>query len=55
MKKGRDIVKYIEAQRMKWWENLKRVEVIKLIKKVTDWKHIGKKPKDEQRIDGEMT
>ena len=41
----------MEAQRMKWWGHLNRVEVIKLVKKITDWNPIGKR---NQRIDGKM-
>jgi hypothetical protein len=35
----------MEAQRMKWWGHLNRVEVIKLVKKITDWNPIGKRTK----------
>jgi hypothetical protein len=36
---GEDIVKYMETQRIKWWEYL-RLEDIKLIKHITDWNPI---------------
>ena len=45
MIKGKDIVKCMEAQRMKWWGHLNIVEVIKLVKKITDWSSIGKRTK----------
>jgi hypothetical protein len=38
--KGEDIVKYIRAQRIKWWGHLNRVEDMKLVKKITDWNPI---------------
>jgi hypothetical protein len=38
--KGGD-VKYIKARRIKWWGHLNRMEDIKLVKKITDWNHIG--------------
>jgi hypothetical protein len=43
--KTEDIVKYMGAQGMKWWVRLNRVEVIKLVKKITDWNPIGKRTK----------
>ena len=37
--KGIDIVKYIKAQRIKWWRHLNRMEHTKLlVKKITGWK-----------------
>jgi len=38
---GAYIVKYIKAQRIKWWGHLKGMEHIKLGKKITDWNPIG--------------
>jgi len=38
--KEEDIVKYIRAQRIKWWGHLNRVEDMKLAKKITDWNPI---------------
>jgi len=51
---GAYIVKYINAQRIKWWGHLNGMEDIKLGKKITDWNPTGIKPKDNQRKDGEM-
>jgi hypothetical protein len=35
----------METQGMKWWVRLNKVEVIKLVKKITDWNPIGKRTK----------
>jgi hypothetical protein len=43
--KGEDIVKYIQAQRIKWWKILSRMEDIKLLKKITDWNIVGVRTK----------
>ena len=43
--KGEDIVKYIRAQRIKWWGHLNRMEDIKLVKKTNVWNHIGVRTK----------
>ena len=43
--KGEDIVKYIGAQRIKWWGHLHRMEYIKLVKKTTDWNSMGVRTK----------
>jgi hypothetical protein len=41
LRKGEDIVKYIKAQRIKWWGHLNRIEDIELVTKITDWNSIG--------------
>jgi len=38
--KGED-VKYIKAQRIKWWGHLNRMEDMKPVKKITVWNPIG--------------
>jgi len=38
--KGEDIVKYIGAQRIKWWGHLNRMDDMKLVKKITYWNRI---------------
>jgi hypothetical protein len=43
--KGKDIVKYIKAQRIKWWGRLKRMEHTELVKKITGWKTKGVRTK----------
>ena len=43
--KGKDIVKYIKAQSIKWCGRLNRMEDIKLVKKITGWKPIGVRTK----------
>jgi hypothetical protein len=39
--KGKDIVTYTNAQRLKWWGHLTKMTDIKLVKKITDWDLIG--------------
>jgi hypothetical protein len=43
--KGEDIVKYVRAQRIKWWGHHNRMEDIKLVKKTTVWNPIGVRTK----------
>ena len=43
--KGEDIVKYIKAERIEWWELFNRMEDTKLIKKITSWNPIGVRTK----------
>jgi hypothetical protein len=43
--KGKDIVKYIKAQRIKLWGRLIRMEHTKLAKKITGWKPKGVRTK----------
>jgi len=45
--KKEDIVKYIKAQRIKFWGHLNRMEGIKLVKKITDWNPIGVRNKEQ--------
>jgi hypothetical protein len=49
---GDDIVKYTEAQRIKWWGHLTRMED-KLVKTTTGSPK-EYQPKDDQRTDGDM-
>lgn len=39
--KGEDTVKYVKAQRIRWWEHVQRMEDIKLVIKITDCKPMG--------------
>jgi hypothetical protein len=39
--RGEDIVKYIRAQRTKWWGHLNRVERTKVVRNITEWNPIG--------------
>jgi hypothetical protein len=47
--KGKDIVKYIKAQRIKCCEHLNRMEDIKLVKKITDRNSIGIRAKGQPK------
>ena len=42
---GEDTVKYIKAQRIKLRGHLRRMEDIKLVKKITDWNPVGVRTK----------
>jgi len=44
--KGKDIVRYIRAQRIKWWGRLNRMERTKLVKKITGCKPKGVRTKE---------
>jgi hypothetical protein len=43
--KGRDIVKLIKTQRIKWWSHVNRMEDMKLVK-ITDWNPTGIRTKE---------
>jgi len=47
--KGEGTVKYIKAQRIKWWGRLNRMTDTKLLKKITDWNLIGVRTKGQSK------
>jgi RIO-like serine/threonine protein kinase len=47
--KGEDIVKCAKVQKIKFWEHLKRLEDIKIVKKITNWKTTGVRIKGRQK------
>jgi hypothetical protein len=52
--RGEDIVKYIRAQRIKWWGHLNSMEETKTVRKITEWNPIGMRSKGHPKIDGKM-
>jgi hypothetical protein len=46
---GEDIVWYIETQRIKFWGYFNRLQDIKLVKHITDWKPIGIRTKERPK------
>jgi hypothetical protein len=44
-----DIVKYITAQRIKWWGHLNGMEKTKIVRKITEWNPIGMRSKGRPR------
>lgn len=47
--RGEDIIKYIKAQKIKWWRHLNRMEITKRVTKTTEWKLTGMKTKGSQK------
>jgi hypothetical protein len=43
--RGADIVKYIRAQRIKWWGHLNGMEKTKTVRKIMEWNPIGMRSK----------
>jgi hypothetical protein len=41
---GVNIVRYIKAQRLKWFGHIQRMEDDRMVKKLTNWKPFGKRP-----------
>ena len=39
--RGEDVVKYIRAQRIKWWGHLNRMAKTKTVRKITKWNTVG--------------
>ena len=46
---GEDSVKFTKAQTIKWWRYLNRMEDIKLVKKITDWKPLAVRTKRQPK------
>ena len=52
---GVNIVRYIEAQRLRWFGHIQRMEDDRMVKKLTNWKPFGKRPVERPKnrwIDG---
>ena len=47
--RGEDIVKYLRAQRIKWWGHLNRVGRTETVRKITEWNPIGMRYKGRPR------
>jgi hypothetical protein len=43
--RGDDIVKYVRAQRLKWWGHLKSREETKTVRNITEWNPTGVRSK----------
>jgi hypothetical protein len=41
---GVNIVRYIKAQRLRWFGHIQRMEDDRMVKKLTNWKPFGKRP-----------
>jgi hypothetical protein len=41
---GVNIVRYIKAQRLRWFGHMQRMEDDRMVKKLTNWKPFGKRP-----------
>jgi hypothetical protein len=41
---GVNIVRYIKAQRLRWFGHIQRMEDDRMVKKLTTWKPFGKRP-----------
>jgi hypothetical protein len=41
---GVNIVRYIKAQRLRWFGHIQRMEDDRMVKKLTNWKSFGKRP-----------
>jgi hypothetical protein len=41
---GVNIVRYIKAQRLRWFGHIQRMEDDNMVKKLTNWKPFGKRP-----------
>jgi hypothetical protein len=46
---GTNIIKYVKAQRIKWWRALNRVGKTKTVRKITEWNHIGTRIKGRRQ------
>jgi hypothetical protein len=44
MEVGVNIVRYIKAQRLRWFGHIQRMEDDRMVKKLTNWKPFGKRP-----------
>jgi hypothetical protein len=51
---GVNIVRYIKAQRLRWFGHIQRMEDARMVKKLTIWKPFGKSEQEDPRIDGSM-
>jgi hypothetical protein len=40
-----DLVKYVRAQRIKWWGHLNRMDKTNTVRKITEWNRIGMRSK----------
>jgi hypothetical protein len=50
---GKDVIKYIRAQRIQWWKHLNKKGKTETVKKIMEWNAIGTRYKKRQKIDGE--
>ena len=41
---GVNIVPYMKAQKLRWFRHIQRMEDDKMVKKLTNWKLLGKRP-----------
>ena len=41
---GVNIVRYIKAQRLRWFEHIQKMEDDRMVKNLTNWKAFGKRP-----------
>jgi hypothetical protein len=46
---GLNIVRYIKAQRLRWFEHVRRKEDARMVKKLTNWKPFGKRPAERPK------
>jgi hypothetical protein len=47
--KGEGTVKYITAERVKWWGHLNRMEKTKTVRMITEWDPVGMRSKGRPR------
>jgi hypothetical protein len=47
--KGADILRFIKAQGVKWLGNIKRMDTLRVAKRIFEWKPIGRRSLGRQR------
>jgi len=48
---GAHIVRFIKAQRLKWWGHIHRMEECRIVRRILEWSPVGKRSRGHQ-IDG---
>jgi hypothetical protein len=46
---GMNIILYIKAQRLRWVGHIQRMEDVRMVKKLTNWKPFGKRPAERPK------